>query len=146
MGCIDPFTVTSTANLQFRGPLSADSVEKLDSWFDHSRRSHQDALRNFDSYLVTEITTCHILCDEVPGQAIGMAAIAFALLMGAEAVGSMLLFGQRLEAHFSSYATAAGGLGLAGQIAFGLLPIVQYVRNASSAAGVDGESDPKAPR
>jgi hypothetical protein len=77
------------------------------------------------------------------GQAIGMAAIAFALLMVAEAVGSMLLFGRSLEGHIASYATTASALGLAGQIAFGLFPVVQHKLCAASTARVDGEIDSK---
>jgi hypothetical protein len=61
------------------------------------------------------------------GQSIGMAASAFALLMGAEAVGSILIFGRSFSDHIGSYGTAAGALGLAGQIVFGLFPIVQYL-------------------
>ena len=77
------------------------------------------------------------------GQAIGMAAVAFALLMVAEAVGSMLLLGRSIEAHIASYTTWAGSLGLAGQIAFGLFPVVQHKLGAASAARVDGEIDSK---
>ena len=60
-------------------------------------------------------------------QAIGMGTSAFALVMVAEAAGSILLFSRSLEDHIGSYATLAGGLGLAGQIAFGLFPVVQYL-------------------
>ena len=56
-------------------------------------------------------------------QAIGMGASAFVLLMGAEVAGAILLFGRSFNDHISSYATAAGALGLAGQIAFGLFPV-----------------------
>ena len=62
------------------------------------------------------------------GQAIGMGTSAFALLMVAEAAGSILLFSRSLEDHIGSYATLPGGLGLVGQIAFGLFPVVQYLR------------------
>ena len=67
-------------------------------------------------------------------QAIGMGAIAFALLMGAEAAGAILLFGRTLSEHIGSYATAAGALGLAGQIAFGVFPIVQTIGRIRSTA------------
>lgn len=49
--------------------------------------------------------------------------------MGAEAAGSILLFSRSLGDHIGSYGTAAGGLGLAGQIAFGLFPVIQYLCN-----------------
>jgi hypothetical protein len=71
------------------------------------------------------------------GQAIGMGASAFALLMGAEAGGSILLFSRSLKDHIGSYGTAAGGLSLAGQIAFGLFPVVQYLRNTIVPARAD---------
>jgi hypothetical protein len=60
---------------------------------------------------------------EVPslGQTIAMGASAFALLMIAEAVGSILLFGRSLGEYIDSFATVAGALGLAGQIVFGLM-------------------------
>jgi hypothetical protein len=64
------------------------------------------------------------------GLAIGMGASAFVLLMGAEAAGAVLLFGRSLADHISSYATTAGGWGLAGQAAFGVFPVVQYLRAA----------------
>ena len=80
------------------------------------------------------------------GQAVGMGAGAFALLMGAEVAGAIVLFGRSLEDHIGTYATAAGGLGLAGQIAFGLFPIVQYIRNAASPTRIDAANDPKAAR
>jgi hypothetical protein len=65
------------------------------------------------------------------GQAIGMAASAFALLMSAEAAGSILIFSRTLGDHIGSYRTAAGALGLAGQIVFGLFPIMQYLRRTT---------------
>jgi hypothetical protein len=77
------------------------------------------------------------------GEAIGMGAGAFALLMVAEAVGSMLLFGRSLEGHIASYATNPGALGLAGQIAFGLFPVVQQKLGAASAVRIDGVIDSK---
>ena len=79
-------------------------------------------------------------------QAIAMGACAFALLMGADAVGSMLLFGRSLAAHIASYATAAGGSGLAGQIAFGLFPLVRRKRSAVLAARFDEAGGSKALR
>ena len=65
-------------------------------------------------------------------QAMGMGGGAFALLMVAEAVGSMLLFGRSLGEHIAAYATIAGGLGLAGQIAFGLFPVAQHFHAIAS--------------
>jgi hypothetical protein len=63
------------------------------------------------------------------GQAVAVGAVAFALLMCAEAVGSILLFNSTLQNHIASYFTAAGALGLTGQVAFGAFPILIYRRN-----------------
>lgn len=79
------------------------------------------------------------------GQAIGMGASAFALLMAAEAAGSILLFGRSLEDHIGSFATTAGGLGLAGQIAFGLFPVVKYLRNTTAPTRTDVPQNEKPP-
>jgi len=79
------------------------------------------------------------------GQAIGMGASAFALLMCAEAVGSILLFSRSLEDHVGSFLTTAGGLGLAGQIAFGLFPVIKYLRNATVLARTDALQNEKPP-
>ena len=57
-------------------------------------------------------------------RAIAMGGAAFALLMGAEAAGAILIFNRTFAEHIGSYRTAAGALGLAGQIGFGLFPIV----------------------
>lgn len=70
-------------------------------------------------------------------QAIGMGVTAFVMLMGTEAAGSILLFNRSLADHIGSYATAAGGLGLAGQIAFGLFPVIRYIRNTTVPARTD---------
>lgn len=67
------------------------------------------------------------------GNAIGMGATAFVLLMGAEAAGAILLFDRTLGEFVNSYRTPAGALGLAGQIAFALFPIFQYQRAANTA-------------
>jgi hypothetical protein len=62
------------------------------------------------------------------GQSIVMSSTACVLLMSAEAAGSYLIFGVVLRDVIRSFGTIAGALGLAGQIAFGLFPIVQYLR------------------
>jgi hypothetical protein len=54
-----------------------------------------------------------------------MSGLAFALLMFAELVGSALLFGRSPVEHFALYKDASGALGLAAQIAFALMPLVQ---------------------
>jgi hypothetical protein len=51
-----------------------------------------------------------------------MGALAFALLMAAETAVSMQLMGRSLPEHFALYARPAQWVGLAGQVAFALLP------------------------
>jgi hypothetical protein len=53
-----------------------------------------------------------------------MGAVAFAMLMIAEAILSTLM-GGTLAAHFASYRTAPGLLGLAGQLAFAAMPLAR---------------------
>lgn len=64
-----------------------------------------------------------------PTPAAVMGAIAFVLLLLAEAAIS-LVSGRGIAAHLALYARPADQLGLAGQIAFALLPIIQAKRAA----------------
>lgn len=57
-----------------------------------------------------------------PSAALGMGAIAFLLLMGAEAGLSTLLAGRSLAEHLALYAQLPRLVGLAGQLAFALFP------------------------
>jgi hypothetical protein len=57
-----------------------------------------------------------------------MGAIAFCLLMLAEAVLSATLSGRSLSEHLALYRHAPQQIGLLGQIAFGLFPILQLRR------------------
>ena len=59
------------------------------------------------------------------GQAVAMGASAFGLLMTAETIGALALFDRSLNEYVGSFATVAGALGLAGQIAFGLFPLAR---------------------
>ena len=54
-----------------------------------------------------------------------MGATAFALLMLAEAALSLLLFDRSLAEHLALYAETPQLLGLAGQVLFGLFPLVR---------------------
>jgi hypothetical protein len=64
-----------------------------------------------------------------------MGASAFVFLMSAESAGAILIFGRTLRDHVGSYGTVAGALGLAGQIAFGFVPVSQRLwRKAATAA------------
>ncbi len=67
-------------------------------------------------------------------QAITMAASAFVLLIGAETVGSFLIFKRSPADLIASYGTMAGALGLVGQIAFGCFPVLQCIRDNSTRA------------
>ncbi|MES1200868.1 MAG: hypothetical protein ABUS57_05410 [Pseudomonadota bacterium] len=61
-------------------------------------------------------------------QSSAMGASAFVLLMGAEFAGAVAIFDRTISEHFGLYGTVAGALGLAGQIAFGLFPVIQGLR------------------
>lgn len=60
-----------------------------------------------------------------PAAAAEMGAVAFTLLMLAEAGLSNLLAGRSLAEHLALYAQLPHQVGLAGQLAFGVLPWVQ---------------------
>jgi hypothetical protein len=59
------------------------------------------------------------------GPRLAMGAVAFALLMAAEAGLSTLVFGRSLAQHLAAYRTANGQLGLAAQLAFAAFPAAQ---------------------
>lgn len=54
-----------------------------------------------------------------------MGGVAFALLMAAEAALAILAFGQSPAAYLAGLTTQAGLLGLAGQVAFALIPLAR---------------------
>jgi hypothetical protein len=60
-----------------------------------------------------------------PGAALAMGALAFAMLMIAELVLAVALFGRTPAEHYAAYRQPAGLIGLAGQIAFGLTPALR---------------------
>lgn len=60
-----------------------------------------------------------------PAAAVVMGASAFALLLMAELSLSMLLANRSLAAHLALYAESPHRLGLAGQVAFALFPVLQ---------------------
>jgi hypothetical protein len=64
-----------------------------------------------------------------PAAAVGMGAIAFLLLMGAEASLSTLLAGRSLAQHLALYAQLPHQVGLAGQLAFAVIPWIQARRS-----------------
>jgi hypothetical protein len=69
-------------------------------------------------------------CGVPPGWAprMGMGAVAFALLMGAEFALGQLMFGRDLAAHLAQYAAPTAQLGLAGQLAFAAIPLLHRSR------------------
>lgn len=60
-----------------------------------------------------------------PAARLAMGALAFALLMAAELFLSLAVMGYTWHEHFAHYATAPGALGLAGQVVFALIPLLQ---------------------
>ncbi len=56
---------------------------------------------------------------------LAMGIVAFALLMAAEAGLAIFVFGQDVTGYLRSYQTMHAMLGLAGQLAFALFPLVQ---------------------
>ncbi|WP_133162197.1 hypothetical protein [Hyphococcus luteus] len=56
---------------------------------------------------------------------LGMGAIAFALLIAAEILLGLYGFGRSLADQIAAWRSPPGALGLAGQILFGLFPLVQ---------------------
>jgi len=67
-----------------------------------------------------------------PAAAVGMGAIAFLLLMGAEASLSTLLASRSLAEHLALYAQLPHQVGLAGQLAFAVIPWIQARRSQMS--------------
>ena len=63
-----------------------------------------------------------------PPSALGMGAIAFLLLMGAEAGLSTLLAGRSRAEHLALYSQLLHQVGLAGQLAFSVFPWLQARR------------------
>jgi hypothetical protein len=60
-----------------------------------------------------------------------MGGTAFILLMVAELAMSIWLFGRSPAAYATGLATSAGVLGLAGQIAFALLPLIHHAHSGT---------------
>jgi hypothetical protein len=57
------------------------------------------------------------------GQALAMGAMAFALLMASEA-GLAVVIGEGVAAWLAGMASTAGAIGLAGQVVFGVMPVL----------------------
>lgn len=81
------------------------------------------------------LTVAWLVCARIlrrwppaPLPALGMGAIAFLLLMAAEAGLSMLLAGRSMAEHLALYSQLPHQLGLAGQMTFAMFPWVQARR------------------
>lgn len=70
------------------------------------------------------IRRCQVTDDLTTRLAMGLAA--FGLLMGAELLVSMLIFGRNVTAHLAHYQTAPGLLGLCGQLAYAAFPLIRH--------------------
>mgnify|MGYP001025976118 FL=1 len=82
------------------------------------------------------LTIAWLVCTRIlrrwpllPPSAVRMGAIAFLLLMLAEAALSTLLAGRSLAEHLALYSQLPHQVGLAGQLAFALFPWVQARRS-----------------
>ena len=59
-----------------------------------------------------------------PADRAAMGALACVMLIGLDLALGSLAFGRRMPEILAAMATPAGGIGLAGQIAFGALPLL----------------------
>ncbi len=82
------------------------------------------------------LTIAWLVCTRIlrrwplsPRSALGMGAVAFLLLMAAEASLSTLLAGRSLAEHLALYSQLPHQVGLAGQLAFALVPWLQARRS-----------------
>ncbi len=60
-----------------------------------------------------------------PGDRVMMGGVAFVVLQAAEALVAIFVFGRSPTVYLAAFTTLAGQLGLAGQIAFALIPLVR---------------------
>lgn len=77
------------------------------------------------SWLVCRSLITRLLVPRRATARLVMGATAFGLLMVAEAGLSMIGFGRSVTEHLGHYQTTPGLLGLLGQIAFALFPVIQ---------------------
>ncbi|WP_309603794.1 hypothetical protein [Phenylobacterium sp.] len=77
------------------------------------------------SWLACRWTVRRLGVGPAVGERLIMGALAFLLLMIAEFALSLLAFGRPARAWLEGFATPAGAIGLAAQIAFGFVPLLQ---------------------
>lgn len=70
-----------------------------------------------------------------PGLRLAMGGWAFALLMSAEAALAVWMFGRSLADHVAAYLTLPGALGLAAQLGFAVIPLIQLRRDRGPPQG-----------
>lgn len=77
------------------------------------------------SWIVSLYVTKKFSVSPEPLPRVVMGCVAFMLLMVAEMALSVLLFGRSIGDYMSSFAAASVQIGLAGQIGFALIPLLQ---------------------
>jgi len=77
------------------------------------------------SWWVSRWLTARFGVGGTMGPRLVMGAVAFGVLMVAEAGMAVLLFGRSLSQHFAGYREMTALIGLLGQIVFGLIPVMQ---------------------
>jgi hypothetical protein len=78
-------------------------------------------------FLCRHVVARLYVAPTVPARAV-MGGVAFALLLLAELPIGVLLFGRTLAEHFALYREASYALGLAAQIGFAVMPVLQMRR------------------
>jgi hypothetical protein len=77
------------------------------------------------SWLASRWTVRRLAVGPTGAERLAMGATAFGLLMCAELGLSVLMFGRPAAEWLASLGTAPGAIGLAAQVAFGLVPLIQ---------------------
>jgi hypothetical protein len=76
-------------------------------------------------WFVSRIVVARAAVPAAAASRLAMGAWALALLLAAETALGVVGFGRTLTEQFAAWATPAGALGLAAQVAFALLPVAQ---------------------
>lgn len=77
------------------------------------------------SWVVCRWSVRHYAVPAAYGLRLTMGAIAFLLLIAAEMLLAVSMFGQTIPQFLAAYGSAEGALGLIGQIAFAAFPLLQ---------------------
>ena len=80
------------------------------------------------SWFVCRAVTARVPVGDDVGARLAMGVMAFALLMAAEILLGRYGFGRSLAEIVAAYGTAAGFIGLFGQVGFALIPLLQHPR------------------